>query len=177
MKRPKLEHITKFKPAFDKRNPTDPSKDYGIHCMECHMVVKGKEGAIHFIFSTGMFLPETMDEYARDGRLNPTLISPSRYYMLNKPMGIDVGYHSPKPMFDDQQPVWPTKMKKIGPEPLDIEFEKIGDAPPICEYIGVPCYCDGSALRADEWLNILLREGSDSIWEMLEDDYISRFIQ
>ncbi len=139
------------------------------------MVVKGKKGAVHFIFTTGMLLPETMKEYIETGWAEYKMLSPGHFYYLNKPMGVDVGYHSPSPMFDGQQPFWPTKMKKTGKGALDVEFEKIGEKPPICEYLGVPCYCDGSAIRGDEWLDILLRKGSDVVWEMLEDDYVSRF--
>lgn len=171
----KLERITKMRPAYDKRSD-DPKKDYGIHCMEIHMVVKGKKGAVHFIFMTGMFLPETMEEYIKNGRAKYEVIPDSgSVYYLNKPMGVDVGYHSPTPMYDNQQSVWPTKMKKTGEGVLDIEFEKIGDKSPVCEYLGIPCYCDGSAIRGDEWLDILLHKGSDEIWKMLEDDYTSRF--
>jgi len=148
----KLERITHFVPAFDKRNP-DPHKNYGIGSVKCMMVLKGKNGAVHFIFSTGMFLPETIKEYYRDKRdlfhfnYEGGEVKQSYY------MGFDVGYHSHKPEFDGQH-VSQTKCKWLD---------------------GKPCYSDGSGLRAEEWMDIFIRKGSDEIWKMLEEDYKSRF--
>ena len=152
MTKEKLEKITKFIPAFDKRSD-DPKKDYGIGCVNCFMVLKGKKGAVHFMFMTGMFLPETMLEYIKDKRGLAKLTSYGKgYFSLNDPMGCDVGYHSSKKMFDNQT----ISQKK-------------------CEWIDGPCYCDGSAMEGDRWMDILLRNGSDKIWEMLEEDYYDRF--
>lgn len=146
-----LQRIVKFRPAFDKRDP-DPSKNYGIGCVECFMILKGEKGAVHFIFMTGMFLPETMEEYIKDGRARYEMLSEHHPYWFNKPMGVDVGYHSYTPGFEGHQ------------------------ARQNCDWLdGKPCYGDGSALRAEEWFNIFLREGGDKIWEMLEEDYRERF--
>lgn len=169
-KEEKLEQIVVFTQAWDKRN-TDPKKDYGIGAVRCRMLLKGKKGACHFIFSTGILLKETMDEYIKDGRAKYELNPFGGHYFLNKPMGHDVGYHSPKPVFEGQEIHWPTKIRKTGLGAMDVVFDKIGDKPPICEHIGVPCYCDGSALRADEFLKILTEKGSDEIWKLLEKDY------
>lgn len=146
----KLEKITYFRPAYDKRH-TDPKKDYGIGNVTCLMILKGKKGAVHFSFSTGMLLTETMEEYIRDGRAKYELTSYGHYY-LNKPMGYDVGYHALKPQFKGQ--------------------ESRGK----CEWLdNKPCYCDGSALASDEYLDVLLKKGSPEIWTMLEADYKERF--
>lgn len=146
------ERITKFNPAWDKRS-TDPKKDYGIHGVQCYMVLKGEEGAVHFIFSTGMLLTSTMEEYIREGRAKYETFEWGVHY-LNKPMGYDVGYHSYKPCYEGQ----------------DVSKGE-------CEWLGKkPCYCDGSALRGGDWFEIFLKEGSDKIWEMLEEEYNDRFI-
>lgn len=168
-----MERITKFLPAYDKRNP-DPKKDYGISHVRCIMVLRGKEGAVHFSFSTGMLLPKTIEEYIKDGRAKYELTSYGHYF-LNKPMGYDVGYHARTPQFEGQTVVWPTKMRKTGTGPLDVAFDKIDDKPPVCEWLGVPCYCDGSALRAEKFMDVLIEEGSDAVWEMLEADYKDQF--
>lgn len=165
-----LERRTYFRPAWHKVNE-DPAKDYGVHGMEIWFVLIGPKGAVHFGLSTGMMLTETIEWWRATGRGNST----SHLF----PMGIDVGYHSPVPMHDFQKesgPVWPTKIRKTGDGMLDVVFDKVGDAPPNCEYIGVPCYSDGSALRADDWKSIFLAEGDDIIWEMLEEDYNVRFL-
>lgn len=150
----KLERITKFSPAFDKRHK-DPSKNYGIGAMRCFMVLKGKENAVHFIFSTGIYLPETVEEYYRDGRdlFHYTFTGnegKQSYYM-----GHDVGYHSLVPLHDYQ-----------------LEYGSRAN----CDWLdGQSCYGDGSALRADEWMDVFVREGSDKIWEMLEVEYKTMF--
>lgn len=149
-----LERITKFKPAFDRRD-SNPSKNYGIGCVQCFMVLKGNEGAVHFTFSTGMLLPETVDEYIRSGKARYEVGNFGVYY-LNKPTGYDVGYHSPVPLY---------------------EYQKEYGGRENCDWLGGPCFSDGSALRADEWLDIFLREGSDKIWEMLELEYKERFYE
>ena len=66
-----------------------------------------------------------------------------------EPMGMDVGYHSLVPQYEGQ-----SKLK--------------------CDMFG-ECYYDGSSLREEEWFDIFLREGSDKIWEMLEDYYNEMF--
>lgn len=176
-----LERTTTFSPAFDKRDP-DPSKDYGIGHMTCRMVLKGEKGALHFVWSTGILLPETTEEYARKGDLDWKQLSTDHWFSSSKPRGYDVGYHSLTPQYEGQEINWPTKMRKIDPD-LDedkaapgeylsnIAFDKIGDVAPNCDYLGAPCYCDGSAIRAEEWLNILISQGSDKIWEMMEVEY------
>jgi len=69
--------------------------------------------------------------------------------------GADVGYHALEPQYEGQA--------------------QISES---CEYLdGKPCYYDGSGLRAEEWFSILISEGSDRIWQMLEEDYIERFGQ
>jgi len=155
MEKEKLERITFFSPAYDKRS-SDPKKDYGIGPVKCFMLVKGSKGVTHFIFSTGMLLDSTMEEYIATGRATYEKHEWGHYY-LNKPMAYDVGYHSLEPLYDYH--------KENGPRPN-------------CEWLdGRPCYGDGSALRADEWFKILLAEGSDKIWEMLEEEYYETFNQ
>lgn len=75
--------IIQFKPAFDKRDP-DPSKNYGIHCMDIYMVLKGEKGAISFCIYTGWYLPQNQENSAR-------------------PRGACICYHSPKAKYEDQQ--------------------------------------------------------------------------
>lgn len=185
-----MERLTQIRPAFDKRNP-DPKKDYGIGAMVVAMVLRGKRGAVHFIWSTAIFLEETEKRLAKSGDLNWQNIShdPERdhWFSVAKAMGYDVGYHSPKPLSDYQKkegPRWPTRMgKKKADEDgmtnsqkiMNVKFTKIGKKAPKCEWLGVPCYCDGSAMRAEGWLNTLRSEGSDKIWSMMEEEYKSLF--
>lgn len=150
-----MERITKFSPAFDKRHD-DTNKNYGIGAVHCYMVLKGDKGAVHFTFSTGMYLESTMQEYANDGKLTPRRrgFGLEGYSLFPAPMGYDVGYHSPVPTTEYQK-------ERPGRE---------------CDWIGTKCWGDGSALRADAWMDILIAEGSDKIWSMLEQEYAERFL-
>jgi len=67
-------------------------------------------------------------------------------YCINTPMPADIGYHSDRPVSD-----WQT-------EPSEAE----------CEYLGVPCYYDGSGLQADGVFDVLVRDGIDALWALLE---------
>ena len=104
------------------------------------MILKGKKGAVHFIYGTGMYLDKT-HKYWNNKGLHEENGTPDY-------MGYDVGYHTAYPHYKEQ-----TK-----------QSEK-------CEWIGGPCYCDGSAMRGDEFMKILIEKGSDEIWKLLEEDY------
>lgn len=153
-----FERIVTIRPAFDGRNGSDPkwrtpgmkpddgtpNTDYGIHGCELCFVLKGPLGATQFIVYTDWFLPHVQEESSR------------RSFRFDRiqPQVADVGYHSPKPMYDGQTVIH-------------------GE----CPYLdGRPCYYDGSGLRADEWVrDILLPKGSDGVWAALEEDYRERF--
>jgi hypothetical protein len=69
-----------------------------------------------------------------------------------RPLPADIGYHSPYAMYEGQRP-----RKKA------------------CEYIGVPCYQDGSASYADEFYQELITKGSKGLWAKMKEYYKSRF--
>jgi len=132
----KFEKIIKFSPAFDKRN-SDPKKNYGIGAVKVYMVLKGGGKAVHFVFSTGMYLPKTHQTWL------------SRFPYNREPyIGYDVGYHDTEPHYEGQTH----------------SQEK-------CEWLnGKPCYCDGSALRAEEFMKVLVKKGSGAVWRLLKKD-------
>ena len=156
-----LERRVYFQPGYHKVHE-DPKKNYGVHGMSVMMLLIGPKGAIHFSFGTGMMLKETYEWWEKRGLHHEP-------YKMH--MGYDVGYHSPKPMYEGQELRWPTKMRKTGESVTDVEFDKVGKEAPNCEWLGVPCYCDGSAMRAEEWEDAIIRGGDDKIWEMLEEEY------
>lgn len=128
-------------PAFDKRN-LNPKKDYGIHGVEMRMILSGELGAVQFVVYTNWQLPHIDAEkgHREDG-------------LFCKPMGADVGYHSPTPQYEGQ-----TSQDK-------------------CPYLdNKPCYYDGSGLAAESMLNnVLLPEGSEGVWKALKERYIDIF--
>lgn len=135
-----FERIVKISGAYDKRHP-DPSKNYGICGCIIWFILKGPKGAVHFQIGTDWHLPEVqrelMNRFPRDG--------------LVQPRGWDVGYHSPKPMYEGQS--------------------SLGS----CDILGCECYYDGSSLLADEWVPDFIAGGTDWLWPRLEQEYKERF--
>lgn len=148
IERAKLERITEWTPAFDKRD-ADPNKNYGIHSAECRWVLRGEKGAVQFVIFTSWHLPHVQTELARrcvrEG-------DPRGIELMFVPMAADLGYHSPTPRYGDQ------------PAQAD------------CPYLGgKPCYYDGSGLRAEAVLRTLIAQGGDAVWRVLESEYFHLF--
>jgi len=69
----------------------------------------------------------------------------------HEPRAWDIGYHSLTPMYEGQ-----TSMAK-------------------CKVTDGDCYYDGSSLQADEYLEILIKEGTDGLWSALEKRFVQTF--
>lgn len=68
-----------------------------------------------------------------------------------EPMGYDVSYHSSEPKYE-------------------------GQSKTECEFTGLGyCYCDGSGIKAEKYMNVLIEDGEESVWKMLEDYYYDVF--
>jgi hypothetical protein len=144
-----MERIIKFNPAFDERNE-NPRKNYGIHGVDLRMILKGEHGAVQFVLYTNWHLPHVQKEI--DERIKSNIKVP---YILDvsRPLPADKGYHSKTQMYEGQEIVTNS-----------------------CEYCdGQSCYYDGSGSEAEELFEILLREGSEGVWEELERYYNSLF--
>lgn len=144
-----LTKTVEITPAFDKRH-SNPNKNYGIHCADLRFVLGNEFGYVQFVLYTNWYLPETIEEMRRDG--NKTLVLdkyPFTYFQA--PMPADLGYHSPKPMYEGQTA-------------LD------------CDLLpGGKCYYDGSGLQANKVFEILVREGSEGVWKFLEKKHAELF--
>lgn len=79
-----LQKIIRIAPAFDKRH-SDPAKNYGIGSVRMLFVLKGKDGAISFSCSTGMYLPQQVSEHGH------------RPWREFQPMGYTVSSCAPVP--------------------------------------------------------------------------------
>ena len=66
-------------------------------------------------------------------------------YVIEYPRGIDLGYHSPEPMYE-------------GHTPME------GD----CSWTNGPCYYDGTSLGAAEPMSILQDQGEKKLFSFLE---------
>jgi len=134
-----MEKIVEFSPAYDKRH-ADPSKNYGVGSVKMRMILKGELGATQFLVYTSWYLPEVTRELR------------AKHSEMFEPLPGDVGYHSPKQMYEGQ-----TSMGA-------------------CPYLdGKECYHDGSGLRAEEVFKDFLREGDSAVWKELEEYYIDLF--
>ena len=135
-----------FSPAYDKRHP-DPSKNYGIGGVNLRMVLVGAAGAVQFVLFTQWHLNHVAEEMRR-GIVERGSVDDATLRALFQPQPADVGYHSRKPRYEGQ----------------DVMSDD-------CEYLGCPCYYDGSGIAAWEVHQILLREGDKGVWKYLEDYY------
>ena len=141
-----MERETKFYPAYDKRN--DPKGNYGIHGVELRMYLKGELGTVQFVVYTNWHLSHVQEEL-----LNRNTNDRLGIKCAFLPMPADIGYHSPKPMYEGQ-------------EPMTNSCECLG---------GIPCYYDCSGLYAEKIYKVLVEKGSDEVWKLLEEYYIGVF--
>jgi hypothetical protein len=71
--------------------------------------------------------------------------------VIDYPMAFDIGYHAYKPQWKEQEVCF--KDKK-------------------CEYLNDSlCYYDGSSLNAVPILEILIKEGHEAVWKIMEERY------
>lgn len=149
-----LERIFEITPAYDKR-----AEGYGIHGAELRMIVKGERGAVQFVVYTNWQMPHIVkDTINKDYMMDATDISLKQNTALKVnfcPMPADLGYHSPKPMYEHQEPIGSN-----------------------CPYIkGGVCYYDGSSLNAEPVFDLLVTKGSTAVWEYLEQCYKDKFVK
>lgn len=136
-----FKHEVWFRPAYDKRDP-DPSKNYGIHGVDCCFAVMKDGQGVTFSLFTNWMLPHVQAEFdARDPGHGYTR------YMFHKPQPAGVDYHATKPRYEGQKPITN------------------------CHITGGDCYGDGSGLLAEEYFETLLTEGSDGVFKRLEKQY------
>lgn len=138
-----------FGSAFDKC-AEKPSENYGIHGVEIRFVLKGPLGATQFLLYTNWLLPDGNCPIGRRHKLMMSAASDAD--RSRDPLPADLGYHSPKPLYEGQ-----TSMGH-------------------CEFIDAECYYDGSGLQADAVYEHLVREGDAGVWAALEDEYRLRFV-
>lgn len=133
-----------MRPAYDKRDP-DPSKNYGIHGVDMAFYLTGEKGTIQFVVYTNWQLRHVQEEMDRkhdmseDGRW---------LHSFCHPQPADIGYHSPVPKYEGQDPITSK-----------------------CSFIQGDCYYDGSSLSAEPIYWKLVEGGSDAVWKELEGWY------
>ncbi len=139
--------ITTVRLPFDRRHENS-SKNYGIHGLDIWFILVGPKGAVQFAVTFPIYLPHVDAEYRTKF---------PGWEERKKISGIDVGYHSPHPMYEGQ---------------TQMETE--------CEYVeGGKCFYDGSTLATDPWIKQIFSVRGDApeklLWEKLEQEYKDRF--
>jgi hypothetical protein len=141
-----FEEKIEITPAWDKRSD-DPKKNYGVGGVDLRFALLEKTTgtAMVFVLGTHWHWMDAEPGYGGEGvhTLKPKM----------GPMPYDLGYHSPKPMYDGQEPM----------ERDD------------CPYVTGICYYDGSTLAAEVLFEVLLREGRDGVFRELREDWQNRF--
>lgn len=202
-----MKRITKISPAYDKRTE-NPETNYGIHGVEVNFVLKGNLGATQFQVMTNRQLPHVQAELVRklpdsiseadreflrqySGDFTDPVkeiiefsrfcdkLSLDSYRCILKPMGGVVGYHSPKPMYDGQDPMRTMLTRPhFDPETETFTPSVYGD-PIICEFLDndVPCYFDCSGLAGSDLMQTFLLEGEEAMWSVLQQRYDDTFYQ
>jgi hypothetical protein len=137
-----FEHILSFAPGFEcekwKADPNDGS-NHGCGCVDMLWIVRNESGAVQFRTFTGWYPSWKEQRYGR-ASANTT------------PFPYDLGYHSPKPMYEDQH--------------------SMGE----CGWLGSKdCYYDGSGLNAEKPFTILVTEGESALWKFLEEYHKETF--
>jgi len=135
-----FERKIEFAPAYDKRS-SEPNKNYGVHGVEMRFYLKGEDGVVQFLLYTNWHTKKVQEEF--DSR-------PVRPYMHLSchPMAADIGYHSPRPIYEGQ-----TMLSEN------------------CHILNGPCYYDGSSLNAEAFYWTLVEEGEEALWKKMEEWY------
>ena len=131
----------RFTPGFHECH-TDPSKNYGIGCVRMTWTLKHGGWAMTWDVSTDWGMTDDAFRSACRDCTHPMHVNgyPSR----GKPSGGAVDWHSPVPLFDDQ-------------EPTSNE----------CKLVDGPCYLDSGFILADMVLATLRDEGDEAVWAEL----------
>ena len=111
--------------------------------------MKGAKGATQFVLYTNWQLPHVTKEMAKR-YYEPIANDP---HWMERPLPVDLGYHSPVPQY-------------VGQTVVSEECSVLD---------GRPCYSDGSALRAEVVYHALLIKGDQGVWDALEKEYKSLF--
>ena len=124
----------------------DPSKNYGVHGLDLFFILSGPHGAVQFLVNFPAYLTETYQYWDSKG-INS----------MDEIIGFDVGYHSPKPMWN-------------GHDSLLCDVLKKGK-----------CYYYGSSLEAHIWVEEIFRAGVEEpeklIWSKLKEEYRNIFLR
>lgn len=132
-----------FEPAYDK------GKAYGIGAMRIRFVLIGPAGAIQFLMGTGWNLAHVRKNLARK---EAEWLMEHGTSLFFGPQAWDIGYHSPVPQYEGQEPMAECDILPSG-----------------------KCYYDGSGLNAEPIMERFIGEGTEYLWAELQRRYDEMF--
>lgn len=120
----------------------------GTEAMTLLFLLYGPKGVVQFLVNTGWHSREATDRIVEESRTNPEALTVLR--VLLSPLALDLGYHSPIPMYEDH--------------------EAVSDD---CEFLNrKPCYYDGSGYSAMLMLQEMIDKGDvEAMWKRMEEYY------
>lgn len=130
----------------------NPERNYGNGSLRFRFVLIGSTGAVQWMIGTEWMPAAARCDVDRRRQLHGMRWDKHDIERARKPSGYDLGYHARVPQYDGQTPM---------------QNE--------CEYLGGPCYYDGSSLAAEELVEGFLNGGDDWVWNRLEAYYRHRF--
>lgn len=148
----------KFFPAWDRTNP-DPSKNYGVSCLDMKFLIYGNKGIVEFDLDTNWYLPHIMKRRLESFRHDVQLQKED--FLLEtwiNPCPLDICYYSLIRLSEDDT------FFDVG---LDWAFD------------GKPCFYgyksfEGdypSPFAKDVVFGLLVEKGDGAVWEYLENYY------
>lgn len=150
MKDTQLKKQIIFTPGYDYvvRPTKKYGKEYGRHCMELTFLLQGKLGAVQFKMYTGWYprIKRGWGVLHSESTIDTTKL-PSVF-----PMAVDLGSHSPKPMYKGQTPIHGK-----------------------CPVLDGRCYYSGSTLQADRVMCSFINKGEKALWKELREYYMMTF--
>lgn len=139
--------ILDWEPAYNR-----VADGYGRHGMDARFVLKGELGAVHFLLFTSFYHSSDRDAYRRHGGILGSDGERHPFSRYDCAQPADLGYHSPKPQYENQSVV------------------------ESCSYLDEsPCYYGGSGLNAEDAFDVFTDEGEDALWKLLEQYYAATF--
>lgn len=124
---------------------------HGQSGMTMRFILRGPHGATQWIVYLPNWVPGNLSLIGGVGSEQPWSAVPARR-QLDDGMAWDLGYHSPKPIYDDQH----------GRDDCNI-------------LPGGSCYYDGSGVNAGPVLEAFLAHGPHAVWAALADYYSQLF--
>lgn len=158
-----MEHKIIFLPAWDKSDP-DPTKDYGVNCINIKFLVIGNRGVVEFDLSTNWYLPHIIKRRLEHLKQD-VFIGKEDYLLTSKmsPYPLDICYYSLERISED-----------------DTYFESglsyVFDHKPC--YYGYRYEDEGKEVWTTDFVyNLLLERGDGAVWDYLENYYCDTFLK